>query len=141
MDQGRRPDNAHVNDSWDNARKHPVRTIIALFGSGLVGIFLIMYLGPDGGDVYPSAVTGVGCGLFLAVLGWKVMRDGVEAVAKPIRPASVFNVLTIAGGVALLVWGTVAADWKLAFSALPLIALGAGLMLTRYLVGQRRRTG
>jgi hypothetical protein len=129
-----------VNDSWDNARRHPALTVIGLFAAGLVGVALISYLGPGGGEVYASLVTGLGCGLLLALLGWRAMRDGVDAATSPLRPLAVFNLLMVGAGVALFAWGTITFDWPLALSGLPLLGLGAGLMVTRRLVSRGKTT-
>lgn len=122
-----------MNDSWDGAREHPARTVSLAFLTGLLGVTLIMYLGPDGGDFYRSVVTGLGCGLMLGYLSWSTMQEGL----KPVRPLSLFRLLTAAAGVALIVWGSATSDWGLALSGLPLLAIGAGLMLATHLRSRR----
>jgi hypothetical protein len=129
-----------VNDSWDNARRHPALTVVGLFAAGLIGVALISYLGPGGGEPYASLVTGLGCGLLLGLLGWRAMRDGVDAATRPLRPLTVFNLLMAGAGVALLAWGTITFDWPLALSGLPLLGLGVGLMVTRRLANRRKST-
>jgi hypothetical protein len=129
-----------VNDSWDKARRHPALTFVGLFAAGLVGVALISYLGPGGGELYASLVTGLGCGLLLALLGWRAMRDGVDAARRALRPLAVFDLLMAGAGIALLAWGTIAFDWPLAFSGLPLLGLGGGLMVARRLVSPGKST-
>ena len=126
-----------MNDSWDSARKHPRLTLVGLFTGGFIGLGLISYVGAGGRDVYPSVATGLGCGVILALLGWKTMREGVDAVPRPLRPLSVFNVLIAGAGVVLIGWGLATTNWSLALAGLPLLALGAGLILARRLVGRR----
>jgi hypothetical protein len=130
-----------VNDSWDSARRHPTLTVVGLFAAGLVGIGAISYLGTGGGDLLASAGTGLGCGLLLALLGWRAMRDGVDAMRRRLRPVTVFNLLTAGAGIAVLAWGTISFDWGLAVSGLPLLALGVGLMVARHLVHRGKSTG
>jgi hypothetical protein len=115
-------------------------TVVGLFAAGLVGVALISYLGPGGGELYASLVTGLGCGLLLALLGWRAMRDGVDAATRPLRPLAVFDLLMAGAGVALLAWGTITFDWPLALSGLPLLGLGGGLMVTRRLVSPGKTT-
>ena len=129
-----------MNDSWDNARRHPALTVVGLFAAGLVGVALISYLGPGGGELYASLVTGLGCGLLLGRLGWRAMRDGVVAATRPLSPLTVFNLLMAGARVALLAWGTITFDWPLALSGLRLLGLGVGLMVARPLVNRRKRT-
>jgi hypothetical protein len=129
-----------VNDSWDSARRHPALALVGLFAAGLVGVALISYVGPGGGELYASVVTGVGSGLLLALIGWRAMRDGVDPVVRPLRPLTVFNVVTAGAGVALVAWGTISSDWPLALSGLPLLALAVGLILARRLLNRRTST-
>jgi hypothetical protein len=129
-----------VTDSWDNARRHPALTVVGLFVAGLIGVALISYLGPGGGELYASLVTGLGCGLLLALLGWRAMRDGVDAATHPLHPLTVFNLLMAAAGVVLLAWGTITFNWPLALSGLPLLGLGIALMVTRRLVNRGNST-
>lgn len=114
--------------------------MLGLFATGLVGLTLIDFLAPGGGDLYASLVAGLGCGLLLALLGWRDMRHGADVVTRPLRPLSVFNLIATGVGVALLAWGTIALDWPLALSGLPLLALGVGLMTARHLPTRRRST-
>ena len=130
-----------MNDSWDSARQHPRQTVVGLFAAGLVGVGLISYLGPGGGDAYASLVTGLACGLLLALLGWRAMHDGADAATGALRPVSVFNLLAAVAGLALLAWGAATVDWGLAVSGLPLLALGAGLIGVRRWLGRGRRRG
>jgi hypothetical protein len=130
-----------VNDSWDSARRHPGRTLAGLFGSGLIGVGLISYVGPGGGDIYLALVTGCASGLFLALLGRRAMRDGAESVARLRRPVTLFNALIAAAGVALVAWGVASADGGLALSGLPLVVLGLGLIGIRRLVAHRQQSG
>jgi hypothetical protein len=51
-----------VNDSWDNARRHPAVTVVGLFAAGLVGVALISYLGPGGGELYASLIRDLAAG-------------------------------------------------------------------------------
>jgi hypothetical protein len=129
-----------VNDSWDSARRHPTLTVVGLFATGLVGVGAISYLAPGGGGLRASAVTGLGCGLFLALLGWRAMRDGVDAMRRRLRSLTVFNLLIAGAGVAVVAWGTISFDWRLALSGLPLLALGVGLMVARRLVNRGKST-
>jgi hypothetical protein len=78
--------------------------------------------------------------MLLAVLGWSAMRNGVDAVSRPPRPLTASNLFTAGAGVALLAWGIVTFDWPLVLSGLPLLALGAGLIVTRHLLGRRTST-
>jgi hypothetical protein len=78
--------------------------------------------------------------MLLAVLGWSAMRNGVDAIPTPPRPLTAFNLLTAGAGVVLIAWGIVTFDWPLALSGLPLLALGAGLIVTRHLLGRRTST-
>jgi peptidoglycan biosynthesis protein MviN/MurJ (putative lipid II flippase) len=128
-----------VDHSWDSARKHPTLTVVGLFVAGLVGVTLIAYLGPGGGALYASVATGVGCGLMLALLGWKATHDGSDVFSRVLRPATVFNLLTAGAGAALLTWGIVTLDASRALSGLPLLAFGTTLMLARHLLNQRGR--
>jgi hypothetical protein len=130
-----------MNDSWDSARRHPTVALAGLFGAGLVGVGLIGYLGPGGHELYSSLVTGLGCGLVLALLGWRAMREGVDAATQPLRPLTAFNVLTAVAGLVLLAWGAATVDWFLELSGLPLLALGAGLIVVRPRVSRGRRKG
>jgi hypothetical protein len=68
-----------MNDSWESARKHPTLTLAGLFAAGPVGVGLVSYLGPGGGALYASLATGLGCGLLLALLGRRAMREGVDS--------------------------------------------------------------
>ena len=129
-----------MNDSWDSARRHPALTVVGLFATGLVGVALISYLGPGGGELYASFVSGLGCGLVLALLGWRAMRDSVDAVTRPLHPLTVFNLLIAGAGAALLAWGTITFDWPLALSGFPLLVLGFGLMVARRLANRRKST-
>ena len=70
-----------MNDSWDLAREHPMRTLVVSFATGLVGVALIMYFGPSGGDLYPSVLTGLCCGLIVAFVSRKEMQKGSHAVS------------------------------------------------------------
>jgi hypothetical protein len=127
-----------VNDSWDSARRHPALAVVGLFATGFVSVALISYLGPGGGgELYASLVTGLGCGVLLALLGWRAIRDGVDAVTRSLHPLTVFHLLMAGAGVALLAWGAINFDWPLALSGLPLLGLGVGLMVTRRLVSRR----
>ena len=130
-----------MNDSWDSARRHPTLTLAGLFTAGLVGVGLVSYLGPGGGALYASLVTGLCCGLLLALLGWRAIREGVDAATQPLRPLTAFNVLTAVAGLVLLAWGAATVDWPLALSGLPLLALGAGLIVVRRRVSRGRRKG
>jgi peptidoglycan biosynthesis protein MviN/MurJ (putative lipid II flippase) len=130
-----------MNDSWDSARRHPTLTLSGLFTAGLVGVGLVSYVGPGGGALYASLVTGLCCGLLLALLGWRAIREGVDAATQPLRPLTAFNVLTAVAGLVLLAWGAATVDWPLALSGLPLFALGAGLMVVRRRVSRGRRKG
>ena len=118
-----------------------MRTLVGLFVSGLLGMSALMYLGrPGGGELYVSLATGIVCGLSLATVGRRVMRDGVDAVLTALRPLTIFNVLTAGGGLALLLWGTVVRDWGLALSGLPFLTLGGGLILARSRISRHSRT-
>jgi hypothetical protein len=126
-----------MNDSWDGARTHPTLTVVGLFAAGLVGVGTISYFGPGGHQLYASLVTGLGCGLMLALLGWRQIREDAAAVKRPLRRLTVFNVLTAGAGMALLAWGAKIGDWSLALSGLPLLALGVGLAGARHLLNRR----
>ena len=127
-----------MNDSWDSARRHPALTVVGLFATGFIGVALISYLGPGGGgELYAPLVSGLGCGVVLALLGWRAMRDGVDAVTRSLHPLTVFNLLMAGASVALLGWGAINFDWSLALSGFPLLGLGVGLMVARRLVSRR----
>jgi hypothetical protein len=130
-----------MNDSWDSARRHPTLTLAGLFGAGLVGVGLVSYLRPGGHELYSSLVTGLGCGLVLALLGWTAMHEGVDAATQPLRPLTAFNVLTAVAGLVQLAWGAATDDWSLALSGLPLLALGSGLIVVRRRVSRGRSKG
>jgi len=107
----------------------------------LIGVGLISYVGPGGEDIYLALVTGCACGLFLALLGRRAMRDGAESVARLRRPVTLFNALIAAAGVALVAWGVASSDGGLALSGLPLVVLGLGLIGIRRLVAHRQQSG
>jgi hypothetical protein len=139
------PDGRRAFDLMLEARRSDTRSseglvVLGLFATGLIGVALISYLGPGGGELFASLGTGLGCGLLLALLGWRAMRDGVDAVTRPVRPLTLFDMLTAAAGVALLVWGTITVDWRLALAGLPLLALGVGLIVARHLLNRTKRT-
>ena len=124
------------DDSWDEARRHPTLTVVRLFVAGFVGAALISYLG-RGATLYASLAIGLGCGLVLARLGRRVMRDGVDSVTRSLRPLTVVNVLSAGVGLVLLGWGTITFDWPLALSGLPLLTLAVVLTVMRLLVSRR----
>jgi peptidoglycan biosynthesis protein MviN/MurJ (putative lipid II flippase) len=115
-------------------------TVLGLFATGLIGVALMSYLGPGGGELFASLGTGLGCGLLLALLGWRAMRGGVDAVTRPVRPLTVFNVLLAGAGIAVIARGTITFDWPLALAGLPLLALGVGLMVARRLLNRTKST-
>jgi hypothetical protein len=129
-----------VNDSWESARQHPTLSVVRLFAAGLVGVGMISYFGPGEYEFYPSLVTGLGCGLVLALLGWREIHGDAAALKRPLRRLTVFNALTVGVGIAVLACGASIGDWSLALSGLPLLALGAGLTAARHLVNRRMRT-
>ena len=105
-----------------------------LFAAGLVGVGMISYFGPGGRELYPSLATGLGCGLVLAWLGWKETHEDAAGLKRPVRRLTVFNILSVGAGIALLAWGASVGDWSLALSGLPLLALGVGLTAARHLL-------
>jgi hypothetical protein len=138
MRRGFQADERCVNESWRRARQHPRRTLLALFAGGFVGIALIQYLGPAGDSLYASLATGLACGLVLVGVGWGNMREGAET-SRPLRPVSVFSALMIVSGLALLSWGIAGSQLSLALAGLPLLLLGASLVLARFLIAHRSR--
>ena len=129
-----------MNDSWERARRHPTLTVVGLFAAGLVGVGMISYFGPGGREFYPSLVAGLGCGLMLALLGWRETHEEAAGLKRPLRRLTVFNVLTVGAGIALLAWGTSIGDWSLTLSGLSLLVLGAGLTAARHLLNRQMRT-
>jgi hypothetical protein len=123
-----------VNDSWESARRHPALTVMGLFWAGLLGVGAISYFAPGGHGLYAALVTGLGCGLILASVGWRGIHQDAGAVDRPLRRFTVFNVLTVAAGVVLLAWGASVGDASLALSGLPLVALGVGLTVARHVL-------
>ena len=115
-------------------------TVVGLFAAGLVGVGMISYFGPGGHELYPSLVTGLGCGLILALLGWREIHEDAVALKRPLRRLTVFNALTVGAGIALFAWGASIGDWWLALSGLPILALGAGLTAARHVLNRRMRT-
>ena len=126
-----------MNDSWDSARRRPTLTLVGLFAGGVVGVGAISYFGPGGHELYASLVTGLGCGLTLALLGWREIHEDAAVLRRPLRRLTVFNVLTAGAGIALFAWGAMIGDWSWALAGLPLLALGVGLTAARHMLNRR----
>jgi uncharacterized membrane protein (UPF0136 family) len=86
------------DDEALSARRHPTLTMAGLFAAGLVGVGMISYFKPGGRELYPSLVTGLGCGLALAWLGWRETHEDAAGVKRPVRRLTVFNVLSVGQG-------------------------------------------
>jgi hypothetical protein len=69
------------------------------------------------------------------------MREDVDAATQPLHALTAFNVLTTVAGLVLFAWGAATVDWPLALSGLPLLGLGAGLIVVRQRVSSGRRKG
>ena len=109
-------------------------TVGGLFGTGLLGGAAVSYFTPGGHALYAALVTGLGCGLILALGGWTEIHKDAAALKRPLRRLTSFSVLTAGSGIALLVWGVGSGDASLALSGLPLTAVGVGLMAARHLL-------
>jgi hypothetical protein len=117
------------------ARNRPSPFQLVLLGvAGAGGMTAVQYFAPGGGDLYPAVVAGLGCGVILPV----VVGRTDEALSKPLRPLTVFDVLMIAAGFVLAFLGVMQSDWGLALSGLPFIAIGGGLMAARTLLNRQR---
>jgi hypothetical protein len=119
--------------SWENAARHPVRTLMLAFVGVGVGIGLITYFDGVGRSVWVSVVAGLGCATAVSVMTWRGItaeRDGKPPEVS-IRPISAVSVTALVTGVGIIIWGLVVGNFSLAAGGAPLAVLGGVLLLVR----------
>jgi len=128
--------------SWEDAARHPLRTLTLMFIVGAVATGLVSYYdGVRPRSPWLSCAIGIGCGVILVVIGRKRIaaeREG-QSPEIAVRPVSLFSVVVALAGVVICVWGIAAANWGLAASGLPLAALGLSLIALRWWLRARAR--
>src|SRR4051812_6729924 len=131
--------NGTRSGSWEDAARHPSRTLgLPVLAAAVIGI-VSYYDGWTPRSAWGSALIGVGCGAILVRVLWRGMSAAREGQPPEVivPPLSLFSLLVGLAGVGIAIWGFVVGDWALAVSGLPLALLGAALIAVRWWLNRR----
>jgi hypothetical protein len=121
------------SNDWDDAAKHPRRTVAFMFLFGLLGGGAIGYW-QFGQGIVSAIVLGVGCALILARISWRYSHDPdlVRRKAEQRHNRRVTSDLVYMGiGGAFILAGAADRNIDFVYAGIPLFAFGLAIRLIR----------
>jgi hypothetical protein len=116
---------------WQEASKHPIRTLAFMFVAGFVCAGLATYYIGSSRSLSTSVAVGVVCGVVLLVVGLRGIRDPGGVVARATKASRRMLVCCAVGAFGLALASALLSDWQLAAAALPPAVLAAALFVVR----------
>jgi predicted permease len=117
---------------WQEAAKSPVRTLVFMFVSGVIGAAAAAHYIGGFQSRSSSIAAGFACGVVVVLVGLRSVSDPGGVVARATSANRPMLVFCAVGAVGLLVVGAALSDWRLAASAVPLAILSCVLFLVRH---------